>query len=83
MAGPFQAVKVTDKVFWVGAVDWDIRDFHGYSTDRGTTYNAYLVMGDKPTLIDTVKAPFYDEMLSRITSVCDPKAIRYVVSNRL
>ena len=81
MAGPFQAVKVTDKVYWVGAIDWDIRDFHGYSTNRGTTYNAYLVMADKPTLIDTVKAPFFDEMISRIASVCDPKAIRYVVSN--
>ncbi|MDD5627986.1 MAG: FprA family A-type flavoprotein [Elusimicrobia bacterium] len=81
MKGPFQAVPVTDKVYWVGAVDWDIRDFHGYATSRGTTYNAYLVMADKPTLIDTVKAPFADEMLARIRSVCDPKSIRYVVSN--
>jgi flavorubredoxin len=81
MKGPFQAVKVTDKVFWVGAIDWDIRDFHGYATSRGTTYNAYLVMADKPTLIDTVKAPFTDEMLARISSVCDPKAIRVIVSN--
>ena len=81
MRGPYSAVQVTDKVYWVGAVDWDIRDFHGYSTDHGTTYNAYLVMGDKPTLVDTVKAPFCDEMLSRISSVCDPKSIRFVVSN--
>ena len=81
MKGPFQAVKVTDKVYWVGAIDWDIRDFHGYATSRGTTYNAYLVMAEKPTLIDTVKAPFTDEMLSRIASVCDPKSIRIIVSN--
>jgi len=81
MKGPFQAVKVTEQVYWVGAIDWDIRDFHGYATDRGTTYNAYLVMAEKPALIDTVKAPFTDEMLSRISSVCDPKSIRYVVSN--
>ena len=81
MKGPFQAVPVTDKVFWVGAIDWEIRDFHGYSTDQGTTYNAYLVMADKPTLIDTVKAPFTDEMLARISSICDPKSIRTIVSN--
>ncbi len=81
MKDPFQAVKVTDKVYWVGAIDWDLRDFHGYATRRGTTYNAYLVMADQPTLIDTVKAPFADEMLSRISSVCDPKSIRYIVSN--
>jgi flavorubredoxin len=81
MKGPFQAAKVTDKVYWVGAIDWDIRDFHGYATSRGTTYNAYLIMAEKPVLIDTVKAPFTDEMLSRIASVCDPKSIRTIVSN--
>jgi len=36
----YRAVKLTDKVFWVGAIDWTIRDFHGYKTPRGSTYNA-------------------------------------------
>ncbi len=81
MNGPESAVKVTDHVFWVGAIDWGIRNFHGYETGRGTTYNAYLVMADKVTLIDTVKAPFADEMLSRIASVVEPKRIDYIVSN--
>jgi len=77
----FRAVKVNDDVYWVGAIDWALRDFHGYATDRGTTYNAYLVMADKITLIDTVKAPFCDELLSRIASVVDPEKIDYIVSN--
>jgi flavorubredoxin len=77
----FKAVRVTDKVWWVGAIDWLIRDFHGYATNRGTTYNAYLVLSEKVTLIDTVKAPFRDEMLSRIASVIDPKEIKIIVSN--
>jgi flavorubredoxin len=77
----FEAVKVTDHVYWVGAIDWAGRDFHGYSTDRGTTYNAYLILADKITLIDTVKAPFKDELLSRIASVIDPGRIDYVISN--
>jgi flavorubredoxin len=81
MNGPHKAVKISDKVYWVGAIDWSIRDFHGYSTNRGTTYNAFLVMGEKPVLIDTVKAPFYDEMMQRIASVIDPKSIRAIVSN--
>ena len=76
-----QAVKLTDKVWWVGAIDWNIRDFHGYATNRGTTYNAFLVLADKITLIDTVKAPFKDEMMRRIASVIDPKTISYIVSN--
>jgi flavorubredoxin len=75
------AVKLTDKVYWVGAVDWEIKNFHGYSTERGATYNAYLVMDKKITLIDTVKAPFRDELLARISSVIDPEQIDYIVSN--
>ncbi|HUN54729.1 MAG TPA: FprA family A-type flavoprotein [Smithella sp.] len=77
----YSAVKVTDNVYWVGAIDWTIRDFHGYTTPHGSTYNAYLVMADKITLIDTVKAPFKDEMLSRIKSVVDPSKIKYIISN--
>jgi flavorubredoxin len=81
MKEPVKALKVTDNVYWVGAIDWGIREFHGYATQRGTTYNAYLVLADKITLIDTVKGPFKDEMLSRIASVIDPKDIDLIVSN--
>jgi flavorubredoxin len=81
MSKVFKAVKISDRVHWVGAIDWGIRDFHGYSTERGSTYNAYLVMADKITLIDTVKAPFREELLSRISSVVDPASISYIVSN--
>ncbi len=76
-----RAVKISDNVYWVGAIDWDIRNFHGYSTDRGTTYNAYLVMAEKVTLVDTVKAPFREELLARIRSVIEPEKIDYIVSN--
>ena len=77
----YSAVKVSDHVYWVGAIDWTIRDFHGYTTPHGSTYNAYLVMADEITLIDTVKAPFMEEMLSRIKSVVDPSQIKYIISN--
>lgn len=76
-----QAVKVSEKVYWVGAIDWNIRDFHGYSTKRGTTYNAFLILTDKITLIDTVKKEFYPEMMERISSVIDPKKIEIIISN--
>ena len=77
----YSAIKVTDNVYWVGAIDWIIRDFHGYTTPHGSTYNAYLVMAEDITLIDTVKAPFMEEMLSRIKSVVDPSKIKYIISN--
>jgi flavorubredoxin len=81
MSNIYSAVKVSDYVYWVGAIDWTIRDFHGYTTPHGSTYNAYLIMADEITLIDTVKAPFMDEMLSRIKSIIDPAKIKYIISN--
>ena len=65
----FKAEQVSANVWWVGAVDWNVRNFHGYLTGRGSTYNAYLIIDDKVTLVDTVKAPFAEEMLARIRSV--------------
>ncbi len=82
MTETFAAVRVSDHVHWVGAVDWNIRNFHGYETGRGTTYNAYLVTADKTILIDTVKRPFFDEMTARIASVVgDPSKIDFIISN--
>jgi len=81
MTDVFKAVEVCPSVYWVGAIDWAVRDFHGYLTGRGTTYNAYLVRADRITLVDTVKAGFADEMMARIASVVAPDRIDYVISN--
>lgn len=81
MSQGFKAVKISDSVYWVGAIDWGVRYFHGYSTARGTTYNAFLIMADKITLIDSVKKGFCDELLARVASVVDPQKIDYIVSN--
>jgi len=70
-------------IHWVGAVDWTIRDFHGYSTEKGTTYNAYLVLDDKVALFDTVKKPFKMDMIHNIYKVIDPKKIDYLVINHV
>jgi hypothetical protein len=55
--GAYGDCGVEKGVYWVGAIDWNIRDFHGYSTPTGTTYNAYLILDEKCVLVDTVKAP--------------------------
>ena len=78
-----QKLEIRQDIYYVGAVDWDVREFHGYSTDRGSTYNAYLILDEKVTLIDTVKAPFGQEMLERIAEVIDPAKIDYVISNHV
>lgn len=77
-------VKLMDNVYSVGIIDWNLRNFHGYSTHRGSTYNAYLVVDDKIALIDNVKAPFTDQFVRNIKEVVgDLGKIDYIVSNHL
>ena len=76
-------VEIKKGINWVGAVDWDVRDFHGYSTKKGTTYNSYLVLDDKVTLFDTVKKPFKNDLLHNIHKVIDPTKIDYLVVNHV
>ncbi len=78
-------IEVLENIFWVGAVDWNVRHFHGftYSTHRGTTYNAYLIVDEKTALIDSVYGPFAEEMIVRISEIIDPSKIDYVVANHV
>ena len=64
-------VKVLENIFWVGAVDWNIRHFHSatHTTHRGTTYNAYLIIDKKIALVDTVAHQFADEMVDKIKEI--------------
>lgn len=70
-------------IYAVGVVDWNVRSFHGYTTDRGATYNAYLIIDEKIALIDTVKEPFAQELLERIREIVDPEKIDYLISNHV
>ena len=74
-------IEIAKGIFSVGCTDWNIRDFHGYSTNDGTTYNAYLILDEKITLIDTVKRDFADDLIHNISRIVDPKKIDYVISN--
>lgn len=77
------AIEISPKVWWVGGIDWNERLFHGYTTERGITYNAYLIMDEKITLIDTCKATFADELVQRISQVVDPAKIDVVITNHV
>jgi len=77
----FKPVEIADGIYSVGCRDWDIRDFHGYSTYEGTSYNAFLILDKKNVLIDTVKREFADELIDNISKIIDPSEIDIVVSN--
>lgn len=72
---------ISEGIYEVGFVDWNIRDFHSYVTDRGATYNSYLIMDEKIALIDAVKAPYWRELLAHIAAVTDPANVDYIICN--
>jgi len=74
-------VQIAPGVYNVGVRDWNIRDFHGYSTDLGSTYNAFLIMDEKIALIDSVKKQFADQLIDNIARIVDPRKIDVVISN--
>ncbi len=78
-----QPIELKEGIYWVGAIDWELRNFHGYLTPRGSTYNAYLIIDEKITLIDTVKHHLYEEMIARIAQIIDPAQINYLVSSHV
>ena len=78
-----KAVEIKKDIFWVGAKDWNLREFHGYNTPDGSTYNSYLIADDKVTLVDGVKAYMSSEQIARVKSVVDFAKIDYVVVNHV
>ena len=78
-----QATEIKKNIYWVGAVDWDVRDFHGYSTPQGTTYNAYLIKDEKIALFDTVKRDFAKDLLDHISQITEPEKIDYIIINHV
>ena len=78
-----KAVQIKPDIYWVGAIDWGVRDFHGYITPNGTTYNNYLILDRDITLFDTVKHDFSEITIDNIMSICDPSQIKNLVINHI
>ena len=76
-------VEIKPGIFWVGAIDWAVRDFHGYVTPNGTSYNNYLILDDHVTLVDTVKHDFAEYTMENIRGLVDPAKIENIVVNHI
>ena len=77
------AVEIKPGIHWVGAIDWAVRDFHGYITPHGTSYNNYLILDKHVTLVDTVKHDFWEYTIDSIRGLVDPAKIENVVINHI
>ncbi|MEA4990540.1 Rubredoxin-oxygen oxidoreductase [bioreactor metagenome] len=79
-----QPVEIKKDIFWVGFVDYDHRDFHGYSrSPDGSTYNAYLIKDEKNVLLDTVASGCEGTLLCRMAQVLEPEKIDYIICNHM
>jgi len=74
-------ITLKDGIDWVGYIDWTVRDFHGYKTDSGSTYNSYLIRDEKIAVIDAVKAPYAKKYLDHIRALTPLESIDYIVCN--
>ena len=64
----YLAVKIKDGIYWVGSVDWEVREFHGYETSKGSSYNSYLIVDEENVLIDSAKHYMFEELMEGISS---------------
>jgi flavorubredoxin len=76
-------IEIKPDIYWVGVIDWAVRDFHGYVTPNGTTYNNYLIMDEQVTLLDTVKHDFGASAVDNIRRIVDPCRIKNIVINHI
>lgn len=79
------AIEILPGIYSVGVVDWNVRNFHGhtYTTKRGSSYNAYLIVDEKVALIDTVYTPFSGELINNIKQIIPLDKIDYIIVNHV
>ena len=73
--------ELKNDIYWIGFVDWNVRDFHGYETDKGSTYNAYLIKDEKTAIVDSVKAPYWETLVRNIKKYTKLEDVSYIICN--
>lgn len=75
-------IKIKEGIYSVGVLNPGMRTFDVIMrTEYGTSYNAYLVKGEKTALIETVHPRCFDEYFENIKSIVDPSTIDYIIMN--
>ncbi|HAG43233.1 MAG TPA: FprA family A-type flavoprotein [Clostridium sp.] len=74
-------IKIKEKIYLVGKIDDRDVPFHRLTLRKGTTYNSYLLLTEKPTIIDTVDISFGREYVESLKTLIDLEKIQYIVIN--
>lgn len=74
------AIKIKNGIHWIGVKNPELRVFDIImETQKGTTYNSYLIDDEKVVVVDTVKNGYYDEFKKNIVEVIGERKIDYIV----
>ena len=77
-------VKITDKVYWLGANDRRTNLFENmWPIPNGVSYNSYLIVDEKIALVDTLEYGSSDDYLDKIEELIDGKPIDYLIINHM
>jgi flavorubredoxin len=77
-----KVIKINEDVSWIGVLDPGLVTFDiVMQTKFGTTYNSYFINAEKKVVIETVKEPFWDIYLEKLSQVVDPASIDYIIMN--
>lgn len=75
-----QTANLTSDTTAIRCLDWDRDRFDiEFGLQNGTTYNSFLIQGEKTALVDTSHEKFRDQYLSQLKALIDPTKIDYLV----
>lgn len=75
-----QVQKITTDTTAIRSLDWDRDRFDiEFGLQNGTTYNSYVIKGEKNALVDTSHAKFKDLYFAELEKVIDPQTIDYLI----
>ncbi|MBD1913893.1 MULTISPECIES: diflavin flavoprotein [unclassified Leptolyngbya] len=75
-----QQAEIAPDTTTIRSQDWDRDRFDiEFELQNGTTYNSFLIRGEKVALIDTSHAKFQDLYLAELTDLIDPQEIDYLI----
>ncbi|HIK53881.1 MAG TPA: diflavin flavoprotein [Synechococcales cyanobacterium M55_K2018_004] len=64
----------------IRSLDWDRDRFDiEFALENGTTYNSFLIRGEKVGLVDTSHEKFREHYLDELTRIIDPSEIDYLI----
>ena len=75
-----QTAEIAPDTTTIRSLDWDRDRFDiEFGLQNGTTYNSYLIRGEKTALVDTSHAKFRQLYLDALQGIIDPQEIDYLI----